>query len=178
MTTAVEIYSDADEAELIVNGISLGRKPVGDSFRKYYTRFETHFIPGKIEAITYVNGEEAGRQALATVGEGSVPDVSADKTVLRAGSNDLCHILVCLRDGSGTLDMLSNRKVTVNTEGCILAGMGSGDPLTEESYQDSTHRLFEGKVLAVVKAGGTPGNARVTVSCEGCRDVVTELRIL
>ncbi len=177
MATAVEIYADADEVELIVNGASLGRKPVGDDFRKFYCRFETPYAPGTLEAVTYVDGKEAGRQSLATAGPGTVLRLSADKTELRAGSNDLCHILVTLCDEAGTPDLLSGKKVTAKAEGAVLAGMGSGDPMTEESYQDSTHRFFDGKVLAVIKAGDVPGDAAVTFSCEGCPDAVVRLRV-
>lgn len=176
--TAVEVYSDAEEVELIVNGASLGRKPVGDSFHKFYTKFETVFQPGKVEAITYIGGREAGRQSLETVENDVGLCVHADKTALRAGSDDLCYIMVELRDGNGTLDMLSNRKVTAKAEGVVLAGMGSGDPMTEEYYHWDAHKLFEGKVLVIVKAGTTAGPAQVTLSCDGVESTALKLTII
>lgn len=176
--TAVEVYSDAQEVELIVNGVSLGRKPVGDDFRKFYTKFETAYQPGEVTAVTYINGEEMGRCTVRTVEEKTYLRVSADKTNLRAGSDDLCYIMVNLRDGNDTLDMLSEKKVTAKVEGAVLAGMGSADPMTEEYYQWDTHKLFEGKVLVIVKAGESAGRASVTISCEGCEDAVVALDIV
>lgn len=175
--TAVEIYADAEEVELIVNGVSQGKKPVGDDFRKFYAKFEVPYHPGALEAITYIGGKEVGRMELKTLGNGSNLCVGADKTTLRAGSEDLCYIMIELRDDSGTLDMLSEKKVTAKVEGAVLAGMGSGDPMTEEYYQWDTHKFFEGKVLAIVKAGETAGAARVTISSEDCTDVTLELTI-
>lgn len=176
--TAVEVYADAEEVELIVNGKSQGKKPVGDNFRKFYAKFETEYQPGEITAITWIGGEEMGRISIKTVEPDVQMNVCTDKTTLRAGSSDLCYAMVYLRDGNGTLDMLSEKKVTARVEGAVLAGMGSADPMTEEYYQWDTHKLFEGKVLAIVKAGETTGNAKITFSCEDCEDVTVELNII
>ena len=50
----------------------------------------------------------------------------------------------------------------------MLAGLGSADPQAEGSYQQSTWRTFDGRVLAVVRAGTEPGPVRVRVLAEGC----------
>ncbi len=114
---------------------------------------------------------------LKTVGESALC-VSAGKTTLRAGSDDLCYALIELRDAAGTLDMLSEKKVAAVCEGVQLAGMGSGDPKTEEYYQWDTHKFFEGKVLAILKAGETAGPAKVTFRCEGCADVILNIEVI
>ena len=57
----VEVYSDADEVELLLNGRSLGRKPAGDSHR-FRAEFETIYQPGELLAIAYT----AARKPAAT----------------------------------------------------------------------------------------------------------------
>lgn len=175
--TGIEVYCDADEIELIVNGHSLGRRQIGADKHKYYCRFEAVYQSGELEAIAYIGNKEAGRQKIKTVGRSEI-SVTADKTQLRAGSNDLCYLMIQLKDQEGTLDMLSDKKVTAAVNGVILAGMGSADPTTEEGYQWDSHKFFEGKCLAIVRAGDEPCKGSVTFSCEGCKDVIVEIEIL
>ena len=175
--TAVEVYSDAEEVELFVNGQSLGRKPVGDSFKKFYCRWETTYTPGEVVAVAYIGGKEVGRDVLATAGESRLC-LRADKTTLRAGSSDLCYLEIELRDAQGTLDMTAEGQVRVEVEGnAVLAGCGSANPCTEEKYCDCEHAVFEGRVLAVLKAGDAAGTATVTVTCTGREPATLKLEI-
>ena len=48
----VEVYSPGSEVELFVNGVSLGRKPAGESVG-FITEFETNYQPGEIVAVAY-----------------------------------------------------------------------------------------------------------------------------
>ncbi|MGL1287706.1 DUF4982 domain-containing protein, partial [Vibrio parahaemolyticus] len=41
----VDVYADADEVELFLDGVSLGVAPVG-TVREYTARFETAYVPG------------------------------------------------------------------------------------------------------------------------------------
>ena len=68
--------------------------------------------------------------------------------------------------------------VTVRVEGAILAGCGTGNPRTEERFQDETHPLFEGRMLAVVKAGAERGTATVRVCGESLPETAVTIEIL
>lgn len=176
--TVVEVYSDAEEVELFVNGKTLGKKPVGDAFKKFYCKWITKYEPGEVLAIAYINGEEVGRNRLKTVGKANL-QVRADKIRLKAGSDDLCFVEIELRDEDGTLDMASKRTAFIQTEGPVtVLGSGSGDPMSEESYQAMEHLLFEGRMLAVIKAQEKTGMAKFTVSSDGMDDVVIELAVV
>ena len=61
----VEIYGDADEVELLVNGRSLGRRPAGPDHR-YRAEFEAEFEPGLLEAVAW-------RGTTSSVGWVSIP---------------------------------------------------------------------------------------------------------
>ena len=76
------------------------------------------------------------------------------------------------------LDAAAEAVVRVQTEGpIVLAGCGSADPCTEERYQDPEHKLYEGRVLAILRAGREPGRASVTVTSPGREDARIELEI-
>ena len=98
--TAIEVYSDAEEAELLVNGRSLGRKRVGNDFKQFYCRWETVYEPGEVVAVAYIGGQEVGRDLLQTAGASGLV-LKADRTALRAGSDELCFLEIELRDHGG-----------------------------------------------------------------------------
>lgn len=175
--TAIEVYSDAEEAELLVNGRSLGRKRVGDDFKQFYCRWDTVYEPGEVVAVAYIGGQEVGRDLLQTAGASGLV-LKADRTALRAGSDELCFLEIELRDRRGVLDAAAEAVVRVQTEGpIVLAGCGSADPCTAERYQDPEHKLYEGRVLAILRAGREPGKASVTVTSPGREDARIELEI-
>lgn len=173
-----EVYSDAQEAELFINGISQGRKPVGDEFKKFYCKWDTVYETGEVETVTYIAGKEVGRFRLKTAG---TPRLWAKKESesLRAGTNDLCFIDIELADENGILNTAVQKDVTVSLTGAgILQASGSADPRTEENYYDTTHKTFYGRVLAVVRAGKEKGIAKLTASAEGMDSVVVEIPIV
>ena len=65
VTASVDVYANADEVELFLNGESLGRKSIGGV---YVVTYEVPYHPGKLEAVSYLNGAEAGRTVLQTAG--------------------------------------------------------------------------------------------------------------
>ncbi|MFQ9119845.1 MAG: DUF4982 domain-containing protein [Mediterraneibacter faecis] len=60
-TASVDVYANADEVELFLNGESLGRKSIGGV---YVVTYEVPYHPGKLEAVSYLNGAEARSDCL------------------------------------------------------------------------------------------------------------------
>ena len=84
-----------------------------------------------------------------------------------------------LKDQQGRLNMTAQGTGTVQLEGpVILAGCGTANPRTEERYSDPTHPFFEGRMLAILKAGEQPGKAVVKVTCPGMEPASLELTVL
>ena len=173
----VEVYSDAEEIELFVNGESVGRELVGTGERRFACEFITTYQPGTIEAVASIGGTEVGRQRLETATHAGLV-VTVEKTVLRAGSNDLSFVNIGFADAAGNDDLSVTAPITVSIEGpATIQASGSADPKTEEYYYDDTHVPFWGKALAVVRAGDQTGVARVTIHAEGHPDATVEIAI-
>lgn len=162
----VNVYSDADEVELFLNGISLGKKPVGEN-QNYFASFEMMYEPGVLEAVNWRNGEEAEKSRLQTISGDTKLHVEADRQVIKADGADLCFIMISMKDKNGVTDNQSVTKVTVTVEGKgTLQGMGNADPATENRYDCNTWEMYDGYVLAVVRAGFEAGEIIVSVSTE------------
>ncbi|TDC58728.1 DUF4982 domain-containing protein [Actinomadura sp. KC345] len=91
----VEVYSDADEVELLVNGRSLGRRPAGAG-QRFRAGFETVYAPGELVAIAYRDGAETGRHLLRTA-EGPLRlRVEADRPAITTTGGDLAFVTFTL----------------------------------------------------------------------------------
>jgi len=173
----VEVYADADEVELLVNGTSVGRAPAGRD-HEFRARFETTYDAGELVAVAYRGGAEVGRARLASANGPVFLRVETDRTEIRADDTDLAYVSITLVDGNGTTWTSEDRAVTVTIDGpAALLGLGSANPCTEETFGADTHDTFEGRALAVVRPTG-PGAITVTVASPGCetRAVTVEAR--
>jgi beta-galactosidase len=165
----VEVYADADEVALLVNGKEVGRAAVGDA-HPFIASIDTTYTPGELVAVAYRDGTETGRCALASASGTVQLDVSVDRARIDATDRDLAYVDVTLVDAAGNLHSGEDRAVTVTVDGpAALQGFGSGNPRTEETFSASTHDTFNGRALAVIRPTG-PGTISVTVSAKDCDD--------
>ncbi len=163
----VEVYGDADEVELLVNGDSLGRRPVGPQHR-FRTEFETVYRPGELVAVAYRDGAETGRGILRTATGPVRLRVDAERSTVTASGGDLAYVTVALTDADGTVHTAADRPVRLELTGPgTLQGYGSAEPATEERFDTTEHRTYEGRALAVIRPTG-PGKIGIRATAEGC----------
>ncbi|WP_210509090.1 glycoside hydrolase family 2 TIM barrel-domain containing protein [Naasia sp. SYSU D00057] len=172
----VEVYADADEVALLLDGEHLASARVGES-RPMLAALETEYRPGELVAVAYRGGVETGRTTLATARGAVRLTAEADRSQLRDDDSDLAYVAIELRDEAGRLNTSEERPVSVEVTGAgVLAGMGSANPKTEERFDSSTWRTFDGRALAVVRPTGA-GEIRVTVTSEGLEPVELALTV-
>jgi len=163
----VEVYSDADEIELLVNGRPLGRQPV-DRFR---TEFDTVYEPGELVVVAYRDGAECGRDVLRSATGPVLLRAEADRPVIRTAGGDLAFVTLTLTDAVGTLSTGVDRPVRVEVSGDgVLAGFGSAAPSTEERFDAAERHTFDGHALAVLRPAG-PGKIRLLATAPECDPV-------
>jgi beta-galactosidase len=172
--TAVEVYSSAEEIELLLNGRVVGREPAGRR-HGYIARFELEFEPGELTAVGYVSGEEQSRSSIRSAGSDLMLAVTPERTSVTANTSDLAYIPIEVRDTSGNLSHAKDRSVTVEVAGAgVLQGLGSGRPDQRERYDHATHTTFDGRVLAIVRPTGA-GIIDLTVTAEGLEPVSVQI---
>ena len=171
----VEVYTDAEEAELIVNGKTVERKNVGET-KKDMVLFETVYDPGTLEVIVYSNGNEAGRDKIVTAKDEVKIAACADAAQIPADAGDICYVEISMVDGDGILNPGADKAVTVSVEGPgMILGFGSADPASEENYFDKTAKAYEGRLRAAVRGTGTAGTITVLLQADGCEDVSVQI---
>ncbi|HEY0189276.1 MAG TPA: glycoside hydrolase family 2 TIM barrel-domain containing protein [Cellulomonas sp.] len=163
----VEVYSDAEEIELLLDGAPVVRVPVGTE-RPCYAEAVVPYRRGTITSVAHRGGREVGRTSLATADPALRVELSVDRDVLAAGPWDLAHVEIRLVDQLGRVDPGARREVTVQVDGPgTLQGLGSARPDPRESYLGDRCTSDAGRALAVVRPTG-PGTLTVTVQAEGC----------
>ena len=173
----VEVYADADEAELLVNGASQGKASMSEEKRDIFM-FETVYEPGTIEVVAYKDGEEVGRDSIKTAGDEVVISAALDVDAIPADGSDIGYIKAAIVDAEGNLNMDAAKSISIAVEGpAKIEGFGSASPVTEENFFDTCVKTFEGRVMAAVRGTGEAGTAKVTLSAEGCPNAVVEVPV-
>ncbi|MEX1029795.1 MAG: glycoside hydrolase family 2 TIM barrel-domain containing protein [Paenibacillaceae bacterium] len=173
----VDIYSAAEEVELIVNGQSLGRKLAGKKNR-YKARFTLAFEPGVLEAVSYTEGKKISSDTVRTSGEPFGIRIVAEKQQLTADGQSLCFAVVEIVDEDGNLVADAELPATATVEGAAtLAAFGTGRPKTEEKYTIGEHTSFKGRLLAIVRAGYESGVSILSVHVSGLPNASLEIPV-
>ena len=171
----VEVYSDAPEAELLINGKSVGRLPAGEENR-FRAIFDTIYEPGEIKAISYYADGTMEEFLLKTAEDVLTLAVEADKSKITA--DDLAYVTIELKDASGILHTTADRKVRISVDGPgYIQGFGSADPWSKENFFDSERTTYYGRALAVIRAGETEGIINLNVEADGIKPVSIEIKV-
>ena len=163
------VFSAAEEAEVFVNGKSIGRKTVSrERPLPRSVRFETVYTPGTVEAVSYTGGAEVSRTVLMTSGNPAMIRLKPEKTCMKADGHDLICVWAEITDREGNPVPDAAIPLTAHVSGpALLAGFGTGNPVTAEDYTDEQTTSYQGSALAVVRAGYESGEICLTVSGEG-----------
>jgi len=143
----VFVYTNGDEAELFLNGKSLGRRKkidpdqvktssaiagsldfdvnLDDRENPYYEIVDAYrlrwlgvsYEPGELKAVAYKNGKMIGEAMMQTAGDTYRLRLTADRKSLDANGMDLCYITVEMVDVDGTVCPLAMDKLTFQVEG-------------------------------------------------------------
>ena len=163
------VFSGAEEVEVLVNGQSIGRETVGrERPLPCSMRFETVYVPGTVEAISYTDGQEVSRAVLKTPGPAAQIRLLPEKTTVKADGHDLIYVGIEIVDQNGVVCPDAAVPLTAEVSGmAALAGFGSGNPVTDEDYTDHCTVTFRGKAMAILRAGYEKGQIGLKVSGEG-----------
>ncbi len=180
-------YTNCDEAELFLNGKSLGTRSF-DAKNDMHLEWLVPYQPGELKVVARKDGKVAATMSHRTAGAAAKISVFADQSALDPAKRDLSYVTIRVEDENGILAPKAAKWVNIQIEGPgRLVGSGGGDPLSQTSFQASTFRTFNGLGLGIIAAtfgpepeirkGSTrkPGEIIVRVNCKGMESV--ELRL-
>ena len=149
--TPVDVFTSGDEAELFLNGQSLGRKKKEPL--QYRLRWDdVKYAPGELKVVAYKDGKEWATDVEKTAGPAARLALQADRTDLTADGKDLSFITVTVTDADGVPVPRADNEVHFTVSGpADIAGTDNGDATSFEPLPGPAHRAFNGKCLAIVR---------------------------
>jgi beta-galactosidase len=169
--TPVYCYTDYPSAELFVNGVSQGRrtKDRNKKLDRYRLRWnDVVYQPGELRVVVYdQEGRAAGEEIIRTAGKPDHLLLEADKTVLCADGEDMTFVTVSMVDRMGNLVPDADHSLTFEVEGQgVFQAACNGDAKSLEPFTQPRMKLFNGKLVVVVRSTSCPGEITLRVIAE------------
>ena len=170
----VEVYSNCDEIELLLNGRSLGRRAVDKN--EYRACWKVPFAAGTLEAVAYRNGAAAAKSLLRTAGKPAALAVEALTAPAAVGSEVITNLRVSVVDAAGVCVPEARDRVTFTVAGpARIRATAAGDLTDHEPYPSASRAAFQGRCLAVIQATGDNGGVTVTAAAPGLQPATVRL---
>lgn len=169
LVTPVHVYTSGDEAELFLNGKSLGRKvkTPGIDFRLVWD--DVVYAPGELKVVCYKNGKEWATDVVKTTGDAVQLSLSADRSVIDSNGTDFSYITVKVADKEGLMVPRSHPSIKFSIEGPgEIVATDNGDATSFVPFQSHDREAYNGMALVIVKAKkGQRGIFKVKAESEG-----------
>ncbi|MEA3189117.1 MAG: beta-galactosidase [Chthoniobacter sp.] len=166
--TPVHVYTSGDEAELFLNGKSLGRKKKEQY--QYRLRWdEVKYEPGELRVVAYKVGKKWAEETMKTTGAAGKVSLEPDRKTIKADGQDLAFVTVTVADKDGALVPRSKNRLqfSVSGPGEIIA-VDNGDATDLHSFQSKERKAFNGLCLVVVRTvEGKPGPIVLKATSDG-----------
>jgi beta-galactosidase len=176
--TPVHVYTSGDEAELFLNGISLGRKKKGQY--EYRLRWDdVLYQPGELKVVAYKNGAKWAEGVMKTTGKAALLSAIADRSIVKADGTDLIFITIRVEDKDRLLVPRSNNLVNFSIIGPgKIVAVDNGDATSHESFQDPFRKAYNGMCLVIVKADkDATGSFTVKAESKGLKSASVTVNI-
>lgn len=177
-TLTVQVMSNCDETELLLNGRSLGRKPLPPKDKAPELTWQLPWQPGTLRAVGYNDGVKVAEETLRTAGPPARIIARIDSTVLSPNGEDLAYIDYTVVDHDGNV-CPEPVKLQFTIKGPVtMAGVANGNMLSDEPWQGANFRTTsEGRCQLILRSGYTAGKAVVTAKGKGVKSATVHLTV-
>jgi len=174
---SVWAYTNAASAELLLNGVSLGKKNVP---KLGHVQWDVEYVAGSISGIGYdSNGATIGKQTIETTGTAAniiLENEYPNDGKITANSQDVALIKAYVTDAQGRAVPDASNVINFSISGPgVIYGVGNGDPACHEKDKGTSRSLFNGLARAIVKSTNTAGTITLTASSSGLKSATVQV---
>ena len=148
----MHVYTSGDEAELFLNGQSLGRKRKGQY--EYRLRWDdVKYAPGELKVVAYKGGRKWAESVVKTTGPAAKLRLEPDRGTIAADGTDLVFVTVSIIDQAGLV--VPNAKNTLRFEisgSAEIVATDNGDATDQTSFQSLEREAFNGLALVILRS--------------------------
>jgi len=165
-TENIEIYTNAEEVELFLNGKSFGTQQRHADASPI--AFQVPFATGTLKAIARTGGKIVAKDELRTAGRSDHLILTTETPTLGPDWNDVAYATATLVDDNGTVvpDTTTVLHFDTSGPGKIIA-VDNGNLLDHDPFQTSERKLYEGHAIAILRATASSGAITLTATAEG-----------
>jgi hypothetical protein len=163
-TVRVNCFTNCAEAELFLNGKSLGKKSMS-AFGNRIIYWDVMYEPGVLTVKGIDN--TVPTDILQTSGAAYAIKAYEDSS---DGNSGLSHVVVQIVDEKGVPVYSADNEITVEVEGSAkLLGLESGRSNSHEDYKANKRKVFNGRLLAYVQKGHEAKGVKIRLSSPGIK---------
>ena len=166
--TPVHVYTSGNEAELFLNGKSLGKKKKEQY--QYRLRWDdVKYEPGELMAVAYKDGKPWAEAVTKTTGPAAKLVLQPDRGELHSDGADLSFITVSVVDKDGLMVPRSKNRIKFEIEGPgEIVAIDNGDATSHESIQSKEYNAYNGLCLVIVRSNaGKTGAITLKAQSDG-----------
>ena len=168
--TPVHVFTSGDEAELFLNGKSLGRKKK-DPYEYRLRWDDVKYQPGELKVVAYKNVEKWAEDVVKTTDEPARLEATVDRKEIWADGKDLAFITVRVTDKNGLTVPRANNSIKFEIEGPgEIAATDNGDPTNLVPFHSHERDAFNGLALVIIRSKiGESGSIFVSAESSGLK---------
>jgi beta-galactosidase len=174
---AVTVFSNCEEVELYLNGVSLGKQqvPADDGPNKWMV----DYTPGTINVIGRISSKEVATHQHLTANAPAKLILKAEKNEIVNDWEEVVYVTATVVDNDGIRcpNGTSKIKFTLAGPGEIVS-VDNSDPYSHEMYKGDERTVYKGKALAIIRAKAGAGTIKITASSAGLESSTTEINII
>ncbi len=187
--TPVHVYTSGDEAELFLNGKSLGRKKkvfagaANEAINgqpAYRIRWDdVVYAPGELKVVAYKGGKKWATDIVRTTGPAAKLLLKPDHSAIADDGHDLCFVTLTVTDRHGWMVPRSDNPITFEVAGPgEIVATDNGDATDLVAFSSKERHAFNGLALAIVKAKrGQAGAITLTAKSPGLAAASVNIRL-
>ncbi|HEY9001956.1 MAG TPA: sugar-binding domain-containing protein [Mucilaginibacter sp.] len=158
----VECFTNCKEAELFLNGKSLG-KVFRDTSKGQVPAWSVDYQSGELSVKGYNDGKLVATYAIKTFGNAAQIKATPDQTIFTKSKKGLCQVELQIADENGNPVYTADNEISVNVSGdAKLLGLESGSTTSHESYKADHRQALHGRLIAYIQTNDNPGNVNIS----------------
>ncbi len=192
--TPVFVYTNHPEAELFVNGRSMGRQrklSAGEALaqkdsdplwlqRRYRLMWtDVKYEPGELRVVAYdKTGKAVAEQTVRTAGKPHRIQLTCSETPLTANGEDLKYVTVSVVDRDGNLCPTDSSLVQFKVQGAgRFRAAANGDAANLDLFHLPHHHAFAGRLTCIVQSGRQPGTLTLKATARGMKAATLQIEV-
>ncbi len=176
-TLDVQVMTNCDETELLLNGKSLGRKQLPPKDKAPELVWSVPYAKGELRAVGYNNGVKVADDAVRTAGRPSRIVINTSRSSIKADGLDLVYIDYTVVDNDGNV---CQDPVTLNFKVIgqgTNTGVASDDMISDEPWQGDSRTTYQGRCQLIVRSKAKAGTVKVVAKAKGLKAAVAEIKV-